>query len=155
MTTPRDRVSYGFHAFPFFGLQVPGQPPFPLPLVPLRLRTAGGHYGRPFNAILDTGSTRTLIPNALAVSNGLRSTDVEAEVHVVGGTAKGTEVPAELAIVDAHYPEVSRWEIADVIVLAMRDADLEIPVIGWDVLGLFELGIDRLRERISMRLHHP
>lgn len=153
MTTPRDRVSYGYHTFPFFGLRVPGEEAHPLPVIPLRARVPGGHFGRPFNAILDTGSSRTLLPQRLAIRNGILESEVTRELSVIGGTARGTEAAAEIAIMDAHYPEINCWEISDTAILVMRDEDLEIPVMGWDVLGLFEFSVDRRRQRISMRLH--
>jgi len=153
MTTPRDRVSFGYHTFPFFGLQAPGREAHPLPLIPLRARGPGGSFGRPFNAILDTGSTSTLIPERLAARNGLSKSGVERALSVIGAQAKGTEAGATLAIVDAHYPEVNCWEVADTVVLVMKDDDLEIPVLGWNILGLFEFTMDRRRQRISMKLH--
>jgi predicted aspartyl protease len=152
MTTPKDRVSFGHHTFPFFGLQIPGGAELPLPLLPLRIRPVGGQFGRPFNAILDTGSTRTLIPSALARANAIRTVDETSQVRVIGGTASGHDAALDLAIVDAHFPEITCWEVANTQAKVMSDEDLDCAVLGWDTLRLFEFTIDRKRERVSLRL---
>lgn len=153
MTVPRDRISYGYHTFPFFGLDVPGTAPHALPVLPIRVRAVGGQFGRPFNAILDTGSTRTLVPRAVATAGGLKLSGTETEVRVVGGVSTGEEASADLAIADAHYPEVLCWQLASATVIVMPDEALDMPILGWDTLDPFELIIDRRRERISLRLH--
>lgn len=153
MTVPRDRVSFGHHTFPFFGLQEHGREVIPLPLLPIRIRAPAGRYGRAFNAILDTGSTTTLIPSALAQANGIPRSDRSSNLRVVGGVTSTFEADLDLAIVDARVPEISCWEMAGVPARVAGNDDLDSAVVGWDILGLFEMILDRQANRISLRLH--
>jgi len=155
MTTPRDRVSFGHHSFPFFGLQGTAEEPLPLPMLPVRIRRLGGRYGRAFNAVLDTGSTRTLIPAALARANGVLWEERPSPLRVVGGVAEGFGATVDVAIVDANLPEVSCWEVSRVDVRVMEDKDLDSAIVGWDLLELFEIVMDRQGDRISLRLQLP
>jgi hypothetical protein len=62
MSVPKDRVSFGAHAFPFTGLRRPDDELAVLPSLPLRVRATGNEWLTPFDAVLDTGSTRTVLP---------------------------------------------------------------------------------------------
>jgi len=156
LTTPRDRISYGSHAFPFWGLQTGSGEPPPLPMLPIRIRTGRGAWSTAFDAAPDTGSTRTIIPMLLAESIGLVVGGAQEAIDAAAGDFQARPATGDLAIVDAHYPGVPVWEIHDLTIwVPVREDVVAIPVLGWDVLALFHICFDHKERRVEMRLHTP
>ena len=107
----------------------------------------------PFNAVLDTGSTHTLLPFALAEDLGLSVAEPTSTMEGASADFEASIVRCDLSIVDPSLPDVSCWEISGLdIRVGAREARLRRPVIGWDVLGLFDLAISQARDRIEVRL---
>lgn len=153
MTVPHDRVSYGSHAFPFSGLHAIGAAHPPLPLLPIRIRGERGSWSRPLSAVLDTGSTRTILPYEVAAAFGFEPSAEVLSVRVLGADAETRPADFHLAIVDAHFPDVTCWEVAGVKALVpVKPAALEFPLLGWDLLGLFDIRLNAEKERIDLRL---
>jgi hypothetical protein len=78
-------VSFGAHVFPFAGIQLEGTDAPALPLLPIRIRTAAGRWSRPFNAVIDTGSTGCLVESALARQFGLSPEGEAKAMRGAGG----------------------------------------------------------------------
>lgn len=153
MSVPRDRVSFGAHVFPFVGLRGVSVPPADVPFLPLRLRLPAGRWCLPFNAVLDTGSTHTVLPFALAEDLGLPSEGGTSTMEGAAADFETTIARCDLAIADAGFPDVNCWEINGLeIRVGAREARIRRPVIGWDVLGLFDLALSQARDRIELRL---
>lgn len=153
MSVPRDRVSYGAHVFPFVGLGAPGQPPAGVPFLPISLRPKAGGWCMPFNAVLDTGSTHTTLPHPVAHDVGLVAGATDSTMEGAGADFGTAPVSCDLAIVDSQFPDIHCWEVDGLEVrVAEPSARLRRPVVGWDVLGLFELKLDQSKDRIEIRL---
>jgi hypothetical protein len=153
LTTPPDRISFGPHVFPFSGLSAAGKEPVPLPLIPIRIRPAGGRWSTPFDAALDTGSTRTLLPKGLAAACGVVAAGAPEEIEAPGVPFQAVPADADLAIVDAHFPEVPVWELHGFRVwVPLREDVLAIPVLGWDLLAKFHVAFDHRRQKVELRL---
>ena len=152
MTLPHDRVSFGAHAFPFSGFHADGGQRPALPLLPVRLRKPGGVWSRPINAILDTGSTKTVFPAGVDQLTGI---EPPGQRHRIGGLGKGADAVSlvgDLAIVDASFPSISCWEFSGLgVEMVLAPDDLDHPVLGWDLLSAFELVVSAEDARIELR----
>lgn len=152
MSVPRGRISFGAHHFPFSGFRGGGSEEFDLPVLPVRLRPADGPWSRVFNSLLDTASTISVVPSGLAERTGAKTYGSSREARGAGSPFSVRAAHVDLSIVDAHLPTVTCWEIADTTIwVADPDASLEYPVIGWDLLALFELSINHSRKQIELR----
>jgi hypothetical protein len=139
--------------FPFSGLRSPGSESFPIPLVPIRVRERTGPWSIPFDAALDTGSTRTFLPKGLAGACSITSSEPPEEVDAPAASFEASPATVELAIMDSNYPEVSVWEIHGFrIWIPVRDDVVAVPVLGWDLLARFHICFDHGRQKIEMRL---
>jgi len=70
-----------------------------------------------------------------------------------GGVFHAERARVDLAIVDAHFPEITCWEVGTMTVwVPTREDSLEAPVLGWDLLGLFRTSLDPRRRLIELRL---
>lgn len=107
MTTPRDRVSFGYHAFPFYGMASPERPLYSVPLLPIRIRPVGGPWSNPLNSVLDTGSTHSYLPEEMAEELGLAAGGAEVERKGSGAPFAARAARCDLAIVDAGFPTVT------------------------------------------------
>jgi hypothetical protein len=152
VTIPHERVAFGAHAFPFSGFHADGKDRPALPLLPVRLRKPGGAWSRPLNAILDTGSTKTVFPAGV---DALLGVERPQEKHRIGGLGRGAEavsITVDIAIVDASFPSIPCWEFSDLPVeMVLVDDDLEHPVLGWDLLFAFEMVLNSEESRIELR----
>lgn len=152
MTVPRERVAFGAHVFPFAGLHAEGVDRPGLPLLPIRLRRRGGTWMRPMNAILDTGSNRTVLPAGVDELTGAAPGSDRRRLGGLGKGAETVDLGVDLAIVDANYPGISCWEFANVAArMVLSEDDLDHPVVGWDVLGWFDMTISAEDSRIELR----
>jgi predicted aspartyl protease len=115
-----------------------------LPLIPIRLAAGGRAPSPSFNAIVDTGSTHTVLPQALfEVAGGAPSGD-RKELKTGGGPVGGFQAAVDLQIVDSHLPSVVCWAFQEArVFVAAEDADFQLPVLGWDLLDHFEIKINR------------
>ncbi len=155
MTTPRDRVAFGTHVFPFAGMHSSAEGFPPLPLLPVRVRTPAGTWSRPFNAILDTGSTQCLLQTRLARDLGFSVEGSEREMRGAGGRFKSVPAKCDVGLMDAQFPEVTCWEVQAVDFAIPLDEDaLEISLLGWDLLHLFDVAVSHRKGRIELRLAH-
>lgn len=153
MSVPRDRVSYGAQVFPFVGLGAPGSPSAGVPFLPMSLKPKGGAWCVPFNAVLDTGSTHTTLPRELARGVGVAVGAADSTMEGAGADFRTATVLCDFAIVDAQFPDIHCWDVEGLEVrVAESTARLRRPVIGWDVLGLFEIKLDHSKDRIEVRL---
>ena len=153
MTTPRDRAAFGTHVFPFSGIYATDQDLPDLPMLPVRLRLVGGRWSHPINAILDTGSTRSLVPGDVAADLGISPVGVPEDMHGAGGHFKAAPAVLDVTVVDAQFPEVTCWEVAGVgFGITTQPDSIEFPVIGWDVLRLFDFSLSHRRGRVELRL---
>jgi hypothetical protein len=153
LTTPRDRVSFGFHAFPFYGMARPERPLYSVPLLPIRVRPPGGPWSNPLNAVMDTGSTHSYLPGDMAGELGLAPAGTEVERKGSGATFAAQAARCDLAIVDAGFPTVTCWELSDFeLWVPTKRASLEVPLLGWDLLHLFDLSLSSHEDLIRMRL---
>ncbi len=153
MTTPRERTSFGTHAFPFSGLRLgEGEPP-PLPLIPVRVRPPDGTWSTPFDALIDTGSTRTFLPKGLAQSCAIATSEAPEEVDAPAASFEAAPAMVELAVMDANYPEVPVWEFRGFRMwVPVREDVVAIPVLGWDLLTQFHFCFDHAKQKVEMRL---
>ena len=153
MTTPRDRVAFGFHAFPFYGMARRDHGLPSVPFLPLRLRVGGGAWSNPMNAVLDTGSTHSYMPKEVAEELGIEGEGAEVERRGAGGTFPSLPARCDVAVVDAHFPTVTCWELAEFEMwIPTRRDSLEVPIVGWDLLHLFEVSLLHHADLIRMRL---
>ena len=153
MTPSRERVAFGYHAFPFYGLSNRERLLPSIPLLPIRIRAPGKPWSNPLNAILDTGSTHSFLPVPVAEDFQLQADGAPVERHGAGGPFLSFPARCDLAIVDAHFPTVTCWEIAEVAIWVPSKAGmLEIPILGWDILHLFDLTLKQHADLIQMRL---
>lgn len=153
MTAPRGKVAFGYHAFPFFGMTSTERALPSVPLLPMRVRSGGGPWSNPLNAVLDTGSTHSYLPSEVAEEFGLRADGDVVERKGAGGLFPSAPAPCDLAIVDAHFPNVTCWEIADFTLwVPARAGALDVPLLGWDLLQLFDLSLSHHSDLIQMRL---
>ena len=155
MTTPHDRVAYGAHVFPFAGLHSSDEGLPPRPLLPVRVRAPGGAWSRPFNAVLDTGSTWCLLQTRLARDLGFSVEGPEEEMRGAGGRFKSALATCDVGVMDAQFPEVTCLEVDAVDFAIPLDEDaLDISVLGRNVLRLFDLSVSHRKGRIELRLSH-
>jgi len=153
LTTPHDRVAFGAHVFPFAGMYSSGGGFPPLPLLPISVRAPSGRWSRPFNAVLDTGSTRCLLHPRLARDLGFSSDGPAEEMRGAGGPFKAVPAKCDVAVRDAQFPEVTCWEISGIpFGIPTGEAGLEISVVGWDLLHLFDVAVSHRNGRIELRL---
>lgn len=153
MTTPRDRVAVGRHVFPFSGLHSGDEVLPDLPMLPIRVRHQASRWSHAINAIVDTGSTRSLIPGDLAADLGVPRLGPDAPMQGAGGAFDAWPTECDLSIVDGQFPEVPCFQIDGVSFGVPVVAEpMAFPVLGWDVLRLFELSLSHRRARIEMRL---
>ena len=132
----------GSHAFRYGGYG--SAPGFDLPLIPVTVAAPGGRSSLPLNAILDTGSTDTVVPESVYAAVVGRPEGRRETLKTPGGVVEGVRVMVDLAIVDSHLPSVICWafEGAEVFVAA-EDADFPLGVLGWDLLSHFEVRVNR------------
>lgn len=153
MTVPRERVAVGPHTFPFSGVHSSEELLPDVPMLPLRTRTPGGKWSRAVNAILDTGSTRSLMPPRMAIDLGVSAGAPAEELRGAGGPFKAAPALCDVAVVDAQFPEVTVWELAGISFgIPTDEGALDFPVLGWDVLRHFDFSLSHQRGRIEMRL---
>lgn len=153
MTTPRDRVAFGYHAFPFSGMARQDQPLPSVPLLPVRVRSDGQAWSNPLNAVLDTGSTHSYLPAVVAGEFKIRTDGEVVERKGAGGSFPSGPARCDLAIVDAHFPNVTCWEVTDFTLWVPSKAEaLDVPLLGWDLLRLFEVSLSHHADLIKMRL---
>lgn len=156
MTAPHDRISYGSHVFPFAGLRTAALEPSPLPLIPIRVRAEARPWSTPFDAALDTGSTRTFLPKGLAEANRIVASGDPEEIEGAASAFEARPADADLMITDANYPEVPVWEIRRLrLWIPVREDAVAIPVLGWDLLAQFHICFDHRRQKVEMRLQTP
>lgn len=152
MSVPPGRVSFGSHLFPFSGLSGGATETVDLPLLPLRIKRPGGSWSTPFNAILDTGSTMTILPAETASSLGLVHQSTRRAARGGGGPFDVHPCMTDMAIVDAHLPRVTCWEIADATIWVAADANsMDFPVVGWDLLGVFEVTLNHMNQSVLLK----
>lgn len=155
MTTPRDRVAFGTHAFPFSGLHAEDNSLPSLPMLPLRVRLPNGSWSPAFNAVLDTGSTQCLFSRRIAA---LLEIPIEGSTEPTGGAGgvfQTVGTSRDIAIVDAQFPEVTCWEVAGVeLRVPAEEGVLDFSVLGWNLLRLLELSVSHRKGRIELRLVH-
>jgi hypothetical protein len=90
----------GSHVFRYGGHGEPEQ--VGLPLIPIRIARPGQAPSLPFNAIMDTGSTQTVIPAAIyEMVRGAPSGD-RRQLKTGGGPVNGWDAAIDLHIVDSH-----------------------------------------------------
>ena len=153
MTTPRDRISYGSHVFPFTGVREREVPLHGLPMLPIRIRGRNGKWSSPVNAVLDTGSNRSLLPADVAKGFGLPALGPPSSIQGAGGMFDAIPTACDVAIADAYFPDVNCFEIQAVgFGVPVLKEPLLFPVVGWDVLRLFELTLSHRHARIELRL---
>lgn len=156
MSVPRDRVSHGAHAFPFTGLRT-GEGGFTsLPCLPVRVRQGDRGWSTPFDAVIDTGSTRTVVPGEWADHLGLERTGEAEPMRGAGGPFETRAATVDLSVVDAHFPQVTCWEIVGAMIrVGEGPRALDYPVLGWDVLRLFRVTFEPRQRWIEMKLLAP
>ena len=144
----------GSHVFRFGGH---GEPePVGLPLIPIRIARPGQARSLPFNAILDTGSTQTVIPAAMYEVAGGEPSGDRRQLRTGGGPVEGWDAAIDLHIVDSHLPSVVCWSFEGAGVFVAEDeADFPLAVLGWDLLGNFELKINRELGFIELKSLRP
>jgi len=72
-----------------------------------------------------------------------------------GGPFRAAPVTCDVAVVDAQFPEVTCWEVDDVVFgVPVEEDALEISVVGWDLLRLFDLSVSHRKGRIELRFAH-
>ncbi len=97
----------GSHVFRYGGHG--DSPAFDLLLIPFTIAASGGRPSLPLNAILDTGSTHTIVPQpvyaaVVGAPQGRRET-----LKTPGGPVEGIRAVVDFAIVDSHLPSVVCW----------------------------------------------
>jgi predicted aspartyl protease len=121
----------------------------------VRLRTGARDWSVPVDALVDTGSARTIIPKEWGDFMAVEGRGSTVTLEGAGGPFQAAPFEVDLSIVDSNFPEVSCWEFRAVeLLVAVRAEALRLPVLGWDILGLFRLTIDRRNGVIELRLHH-
>ncbi len=125
-------------------------------MLPLRFRKRDGTWSRALNAVLDTGSTRCLLTAALARGLGIEAPPDSEELKGAGGPFRAAPSRCDARIVDAHYPDATFWEVADLEVWVPVDENaLEVTVLGWDLLRLFDISVSHRKGRIDLRSTLP
>jgi hypothetical protein len=153
VTTPAGRISFGYHAFPFYGLAGDGPPLPSLPMVPIRIRSGATQWSNPLNAVPDTGSTHSYVPRTVAVELGVHPGGEAEPRQGGGGTFSAAPAVCDIAIVNAYFPSVACWELAKFTVwIPARDQDLDYLLLGWDLLHLFDVSFSHHENVIQMRL---
>ena len=104
------------------------------------------------NAILDTGSTRTVFPAGIDELVGIQRPQDRHRIGGLGSGAEAVSLVLDLSIVDASFPSISCWEFSNFSAEMVTTAeDLDHPVLGWDLLSAFELVISAEDARIELR----
>lgn len=152
MSVPPGKVAFGAHLFPFTGLEGGSGDVHQLPVLPIRVRQADRSWSTPFNAVIDTGSTLTVLPAEVAADLGIRLLKQEHEARGAAGRFGVRAASAAIAVVDAHLPSVTCWELSDCTIwVTSGPAVLDFPVVGWDLLSVFEVSFNHNRQSIQLR----
>ena len=123
-----------------------------LPLLPLRLSAGRSDSGRLVNAILDSASSRTMLPFEMAEVLEAGEISFDDRVQTAGGEAEVGRATVDLHIVDSHLPAVVHWNFDRIQVqVAGPDAGLDLPIVGWDILARFDTCLYPRQGLIVMR----
>ena len=137
--------------FPFTGVQTIGEAVPGVPLLPVRFRKRGAPWSQAVNAVLDTGSTRCLLRPDLARALGIDASPDSEELKGAGGPFRAASTTCDVRIVDAHFPDATFWELVDLEVwVPVDEKALEITILGWDLLRLFDMTISHRKGRIDL-----
>jgi hypothetical protein len=131
----------------------PERPLYSVPLLPIRVRPPGGRWSKALSAVIDTGSTHSYLPGEMAAELGLAPGGAEVERKGSGAPFAAQAGRCDLAIVDASFPTVTCWELSDFeLWVPTKRAALDVPLLGWDLLHLFDLSLSSHADLIQMRL---
>jgi hypothetical protein len=110
-----------------------------LPLLPIRVSSQGAPAPFVVNAVLDSGSTRTVLPFEIAEKLALQNLAFNDTMATAGGEAKVAQATIRLDIVDSNFPAVQYWSF-EVLPVEVTEpsVDLALPLIGWDILHRFD-----------------
>jgi hypothetical protein len=108
------------------------------------------------NVVLDTGATRTTFPHSVATLLGVEPDITSEDMIGLGEPVPCSAAVLDLRIVDAAFPKVACFEFSSCLVTFPTDPNvLAYPVLGWDVLGLFNIELEPTHGRIGLRLARP